>query len=86
MIENINELLDPIILIGIFVSMWKVRSWFNDLNNTVKDINHKIDSHEQVCKVRHKRIDEKFERIDERFEKMGKHVDKLYSKHEGDSA
>ena len=68
------------LLSGLFISMWRIRTWFSDLDKKITGIDHKIDTHEQVCEGRHLHIDEKFDNVDKRFDKMSDHISKLYER------
>ena len=68
------------LLLSLFVSMWRIRTWFNELDKKVTKIDNKIDTHEKICKRRHQHIDEKFDNVDKRFDKMSEHINKLYAR------
>ena len=68
--------------LGLFISMWRIRTWFSELKLLVTEIDHKIDSHEKVCLERHRGYEEKFNQINNRIEAMRDHINKLYQRTE----
>ena len=65
------------IIAGLFIALWRIRTWFNDLDKKVTGIDNKIDTHEAVCEGRHSSIDEKFDNVDKRFLKNEKKVNTM---------
>ena len=76
--------------LGLFISMWRIRTWFSELRlmleeekRTILEIDHKIDSHEKTCQERHRGYEEKFKNLNDRIEAMREHINNLYKRTEG---